>query len=113
MASESARTMGLWSQIKGFERRVFLMVWMEALERFAYYGVRMVVPLYIVASVASGGLEFTHIQKGSIYFWWAAVQSLLPVFTGNFADRYGYKKTIAAAIILKVIGYGMMASLTS
>ena len=113
MSSAVASKMSLWNQIKTFERRVFLMVWMEALERFAYYGVRMVVPIYIVASTATGGLEFTHIEKGSIYFWWAAVQSLLPVFTGNFADRYGYKKTIALAIILKVIGYGMMASLTS
>jgi dipeptide/tripeptide permease len=113
MAATDAGRLGLWGQIKSFEDRVLLMVWMEAIERFAYYGVRMVVPLYIVGSVAGGGLEFTHIQKGSIYFWWAGVQSFLPVFTGNFADRYGYKKTIAVAIIIKAIGYAMMASMTS
>ena len=113
MSATEVSRLGLWGQIKSFEDRVLLMVWMEGLERFAYYGVRSVVPLYIVGSVAGGGLEFTHIQKGSIYFWWAAVQSLLPVFTGNFADRYGYKRTIAAAILIKALGYAMMASLTS
>jgi MFS family permease len=38
------------------------------------------------------------------------VQSALPVFTGGFADRYGYKRQIVAAILLKGLGYSMMAT---
>jgi MFS family permease len=41
---------------------------------------------------------------------WALVQSLLPVFTGGFADRYGYKKQIVVAIVLKTMGYLGMAT---
>ena len=41
--------------------------------------------------------------------WWAAVQSFLPVFTGGYADRYGYKLTVGIAIAIKVAGYLLMA----
>ena len=82
---------------------------MEMLERLAYYGLRTVLPIYMVLSVQSGGPEFDHIQKGTIFFWWAAVQSFLPVFTGGYADRYGYKLTVAISIAIKVVGYLIMA----
>ncbi|MBI3072140.1 MAG: MFS transporter [Deltaproteobacteria bacterium] len=103
------KSTGLWYQIRSMNRVFWVQNWMELLERFAYYGVRTVLPTYMVLSIEKGGPEFNHIQKGNIYLWWAVVQSFLPMFTGGFADRYGYKRTIAVAIALKVIGYGMMA----
>ncbi len=83
---------------------------MEMIERLAYYGVRVVIPIYIAQADEVGGLHFTQGQKGFIFMWWALVQSALPVFTGGFADRYGYKKQIVVAVILKVIGYLLMAT---
>jgi MFS family permease len=56
-----------------------------------------------------GGLHLTAIQKGSIYAWWAAFQSLLPIVTGGFADRFGYKRTLGFAISLMMLGYVMVA----
>ncbi len=38
------------------------------------------------------------------------MQSLVPMFSGGFADRYGFKKTIAFSVALKVIGYLIMAT---
>ena len=38
------------------------------------------------------------------------MQSLVPMFSGGFADRYGYKKTISLSIVLKIIGYLLMAT---
>jgi len=83
---------------------------MEMWERLAYYGMRVVVPIYIAQADEPGGLHFTQMEKGSIYAWWFIFQSVLPTFTGGFADRYGYKKTIFWAITLKVIGYVLMAT---
>ncbi|UCG63294.1 MAG: MFS transporter [Candidatus Zixiibacteriota bacterium] len=83
---------------------------MEMFERLAYYGVRVVIPIYIAQADEIGGLHFTHDQKGTIFFWWAVFQSLTPTISGGFADRYGYKKTIAASIAIKVIGYVLMAT---
>lgn len=83
---------------------------METIERLAYYGVRVVIPIYIAQADEIGGLHFSQSDKGFIFLWWALVQSSLPVLTGGFADRYGYKKQIVVAIILKGLGYLMMAT---
>jgi POT family proton-dependent oligopeptide transporter len=83
---------------------------MEMIERLAYYGVRVVIPIYIAQADEIGGLHFTQSEKGFIFMWWALMQSALPVFTGGFADRYGYKRQIVVAILLKGLGYLTMAT---
>src|SRR5690606_6353702 len=93
-----------------FGSRVFnLANAMEILERLAYYGLRTVLPIYMVLAVEQGGPQFDHNQKGVVYGWWALVQSMVPIMSGGFADRYGYKLTVAIAIAFKAIGYLVMA----
>lgn len=104
---------GLKDQILGLDSRFWIVNIMEMFERLAYYGVRAVIAIYIVLASELGGPEFSHVQKGVIFAWWAYVQSVLPVFSGGFADRYGHKNTVAVAIVLKIIGYVMMAHLMS
>lgn len=82
---------------------------MEVLERLAYYGLRTVLPIYMVLAVEEGGPQFDHTQKGMVYGWWALVQSLVPILSGGFADRYGYKLTVAISIAIKAAGYLVMA----
>ncbi|MDP6850127.1 MAG: MFS transporter [Planctomycetota bacterium] len=98
----------LFEQIGRFSPVFWIANWMELVERFAYYGVRVVLPVFMVAAFEQGGPEFTHIQKGTIYGIWALVQSFVPIFTGGFADRYGYKLNIAISTVLKIIGYILM-----
>ncbi len=83
----------------------------EMFERLAYFSMRAVVPVYVMQADDPGGLHFTAAMKGTIYAWWFIFQSILPTFTGGYADRYGYKKTLAFAITLNIIGYVMMAYL--
>jgi dipeptide/tripeptide permease len=109
MAGESTEQLGLFEQIRGFNAVYWIANVMEMFERLAYYGLRTVLPVYMVLSVEAGGPEFDHIQKGQIYALWALVQSGLPVFTGGYADRYGYKLTVAVAIAVKMVGYLVMA----
>ncbi len=82
---------------------------MEIFERLAYYGLRVVLPIYMVLSVEEGGPQFDHTQKGMVYGWWALVQSIVPIVSGGFADRYGYKVTVAVSIAIKTAGYLVMA----
>ena len=82
--------------------------WMELVERFAYYGVRTVLPVFMVLAISEGGPGLTHLQKGFIYSIWALVQSFIPIFTGGFADRYGYRINIAVSTVLKIVGYLIM-----
>jgi dipeptide/tripeptide permease len=99
-----------WDQTRGLTWPFWVVNLMEMIERLAYYGVRVVIPIYIAQADEIGGLHFTMSDKGFIFMWWALVQSALPVFTGGFADRYGYKKQIVVAILLKGLGYILMAT---
>jgi MFS family permease len=98
------------AQLRKLPRAFWMLNVMEMFERLAYYGVRVVIPIYIAQADEIHGLHFTQSQKGLIFTLWALVQSGVPVFSGGFADRYGYKKTIAASIAIKVVGYLLMAT---
>jgi len=110
MSSDPNGSRSLLQQIETFPQAFWMLNIMEMLERLAYYGVRVVIPIYIAQADEIGGLHFTQIQKGEIFAWWALVQSLVPMFSGGFADRYGYKKTIAFSIVFKILGYVLMAT---
>ncbi len=99
-----------WRQTLGLPWPFWAANLMEMIERLAYYGVRVVIPIYIAQADEIGGLHFSQGDKGFIFMWWALVQSALPVFTGGFADRYGYKRQIVVAVLLKALGYVIMAS---
>ena len=101
---------GLGTKLRRLPRAFWMLNTMEMFERLAYYGVRVVIPIYIAQADEIHGLHFTQSQKGLIFMLWALVQSGVPVFSGGFADRYGYKKTIAVAIAIKVVGYLLMAT---
>lgn len=102
----------LRSQFFSMSRPFWMVNIMEMFERLAYYGVRVVIPLYIAQADEIGGLHFSQSDKGVIFLWWALFQSLTPMISGGFADRYGYKKTIAASIVIKIVGYLLMATQT-
>jgi dipeptide/tripeptide permease len=103
-------TASFYGQTRGLPWPFWVANIMETIERLAYYGVRVVIPIYIAQADEIGGLHFSQSDKGLIFLWWALVQSSLPVFTGGFADRYGYKKQIVVAIIIKGLGYLLMAT---
>lgn len=107
--SSAERSDTFFSQFKSLRAVFWVAGWMELVERFAYYGVRVILPVFMVAAIGNGGPELDQIQKGSLYAVWAIVQSFVPILSGGFADRYGYKINIAAATLLKIIGYMIMA----
>jgi POT family proton-dependent oligopeptide transporter len=86
---------------------------MEMVERLAYYGVRQVSGLYATDAVSRGGLGLLESDLGIIFAVWAITQTFVPVFTGGLSDRVGYKQTIFASTILKIIGYLIMAEYAS
>jgi dipeptide/tripeptide permease len=94
-----------------FGRTFWALNTIEMWERLAFYNLRVMAPIYIMQADNPGGLHLTAADKGTIYAWWAAFQSLLPIVTGGYADRFGYKKTLAFALSLMMAGYVMIAFL--
>ena len=108
MSKAGSSKPSFFEQLSAFGAVYWTANWMELVERFAYYGVRTVLPVFMVLAISEGGPGLDHVQKGSIYAIWALVQSFVPIFTGGFADRYGYKLNIAISTVLKIIGYLLM-----
>jgi len=108
MSDEEQAKTPFIEQVKSLDGVYWIANWMELVERFAYYGVRTVLPVFMVLAISEGGPELTHVQKGTIYGIWALVQSFVPIFSGVYADRFGYKVNIALSTVLKIIGYVVM-----
>ncbi len=100
-------------QHRAFGRAYWMLNSIEMFERLAYFGIRAVVPLYIMQATEPGGLHLTAVHKGTIYAWWAVFQSFLPIVTGGIADRYGFKRVLFFSILANITGYVMMANFHS
>jgi proton-dependent oligopeptide transporter, POT family len=93
-----------------FGRTFWMLNCIEMFERLAYFALRVLAPIYIAqASKNPGGLHLKQEQKGWIYGWWFVFQSLLPIVTGGFSDRYGYKKILTLSFTMNITGYLIMA----
>jgi MFS family permease len=82
---------------------------MEMVERLAFYGVKAVSSLYATAPRVDGGLGVSASVLGDVLMLWALTQSVLPIFVGGIADRFGYKRTIFLSTVVKIFGYLVMA----
>lgn len=98
---------------RGFSFAYWLLMTIEMFERLAYYTLRPIAGIFIMQATEPGGLKLTAQHKGTIFAWWAIIQVVLPIVTGGFADRYGYKKIMAFAMLLSGAGYATMATFHS
>lgn len=98
--------------LKSFSRNFWVVIIMEFFERGSYYGVMSVLSVYLVLSVAEGGLGFSKESVGVINSVTRPLLYLLPILSGAIADRYGYKKTLMFAFVIMSIGY-FLTSLAS
>ena len=94
-----------FSMLRSFPGSFWAANAIELLERWAYYGVRGGIAVYMVTAVALGGLGFDHTQKANIFLWWAMFQAILPIFLGGLTDYYGHRKSVAIAISITIFGY--------
>ena len=85
---------------KGYSRPFWVANIVELLERCAYYGVFIVLAIYL-----SRVLGFTDIEAGYIAGVFSAGLYLLPLFSGAFADKIGFRNAMLLAFGLLTVGY--------
>ncbi len=100
--------LSFFEQITSFPLAFWVANVIELVERFSFYGVRMIAALYIVAKAEDGGLELTNTDRGIFFGTWSLIQCLLPMVTGGFSDRYGYRASLLVAFGINIVGYGIM-----
>jgi dipeptide/tripeptide permease len=106
---KDVKQLGIWAAIVSLSYVFWVCGAMEMVERLAYYGVRQVSSLYATDAASNGGLGLPGSDVGIIFLFWALMQSFIPVLTGGISDRVGYKETIFASTVFKIIGYLLMA----
>lgn len=73
---------------------------LELFERFAFYGSKAVLTVYLANKVGLG------VQTaGTLAGLFSGLLYSLPVIAGVFVDRYGYKKTLSACFAFFTVGY--------
>ena len=107
-STNDIKQLGLFASLASLSYVFWICGGMELVERLAYYGVKATATLYAKDPVSAGGLGINLNEFGTILMVWALLQSFIPVFTGGLSDRYGYKQTIFASTVLKIIGYLIM-----
>ena len=85
---------------KGFTRAFYVSNTVELFERMAYYAVFIVLTIYLSTILGFNDFEASMISglfSGGLY--------LLPIFTGAYADKIGFRKSMLVAFSLLTAGY--------
>ena len=90
--------------IGGFPKTFWIANGVELLERAAYYGVFIVITLYL-----SRILGFNDVQAAWLSGSFSAGLYFLPTFTGALADKIGFRKSLMLAFGLLTVGYSGLA----
>lgn len=85
---------------KGFSRAFWVSSTVELLERMAYYAIFIVLTLYL-----SNILGFSDFEASMISGLFSGGLYLLPIFTGAYADKIGFRKSMIIAFALLSAGY--------
>lgn len=84
----------------GFTRAFWVSNTVELFERMAYYAVFIVLTIYLSSILGFNDFEASMISglfSGGLY--------LLPIFTGAYADKIGFRKSMIVAFALLTAGY--------
>ncbi len=84
----------------GFQTSFWVANFTELFERLAYYGLQAVLAIYLHER-----LGLSNADTGSIQGIFGFVVWFLPIIGGALADRYGFRRTLAAAYAILAIGY--------
>ena len=88
------------AETKKFSRSFWVANSVELLERLAYYGFFIVITLYL-----SNVWGFSDIEAGVISAIFSSSLYLLPLFSGAYADKIGFRSAIIVAFSLLSLGY--------
>lgn len=96
--------------VMGHPAGLLVLFFTEMWERFSYYGMRALLTLFLVSSLADGGWEWTRSDAMQLYAWYTGLVYLTPLIGGMIADRItGFKKAILLGALIMTLGHASMA----
>ena len=89
--------------VAGFTRTFWVANALELVERFAFYGAKAVLTIYLAERVGLGAQA-----AGTLAGVFSGVLYCLPILAGPVVDRYGFKKSLAACFSIFCVGYFLL-----
>lgn len=89
--------------VAGFTRTFWVANALELVERFAFYGAKAVLTIYLAERVGLGAQA-----AGTLAGLFSGVLYCLPILAGPVVDRYGFKKSLAACFSIFCVGYFLL-----
>lgn len=94
----------------GHPAGLLVLFFTEMWERFSYYGMRALLTLFLVSSLADGGWEWTRAEAMNLYGWYTGFVYLTPILGGIIADKItGFRKAIIIGAVMMTLGHASMA----
>jgi len=84
----------------GFKPTFWVANILELFERFAFYGSKAVLAVYLANKIGLGAQV-----AGSLAGLYSGLIFSLPIIAGTFVDRYGFRKTLMACFAMFCLGY--------
>ncbi|MEO8138989.1 MAG: peptide MFS transporter, partial [Gemmatimonadota bacterium] len=101
MATSSSTDTAFFGHPRGLSTLFFTEMW----ERFAYYGMRAILILFMTAAAADGGLGFDVRRAGAVYGTYVALVYLLSLPGGWVADKIlGLRQSVLVGGVLIMCG---------
>src|SRR5690606_12942972 len=96
--------------VLGHPASLFVLFFTEMWERFSYYGMRALLTLFLVSSLAEGGWAWTREDAMELYGWYTGLVYLTPLIGGMIADKFtGFRKAILLGALVMTLGHASMA----
>ncbi len=92
----------------GFQPAFWIANFTELFERLSYYGQQAVLAIFLHEQ-----LKFSVEQTGRLQGFFGFVVWFLPVIGGTLADRFGFRRSLAAAYLVLSAGYFLLGSLSA
>jgi dipeptide/tripeptide permease len=100
--------MNVFTTFSKFPKTFWIANTMELFERWAYYGMFVVLSVYLTDPISEGGLGFSNSQRGIMQAIVTGIIYLLPILGGAIADKFGFRKVLIAAFTTLASGYYFM-----
>jgi dipeptide/tripeptide permease len=84
----------------GFKPAFWVANTLELFERFAFYGTKAILAVYLANKIGLGAQA-----AGSLAGLYSGLIFSLPIIAGTFVDRYGFRKTLMTCFAMFSLGY--------
>lgn len=112
MTTETTNPNFFESKVLGHPSGLFVLFFTEMWERFSFYGMRVLLILFLTAALTGGnpGWGWSAENAGALYGTYAMLLYITPIFGGIIADKYiGYRWAVVIGSIIMTLGHAFMA----